>query len=257
MDVNVSTEEGICYLRLNRPAVFNSFNRSMSLDLQKALDLCSSNDEIRAIVITGEGKAFCAGQDLDEATSDNELTLEVIINEHYNPIIKMIREIEKPIICAVNGVAAGAGANIALACDIVVAKESASFIQAFSKIGLIPDSGGTFFLPRLIGFQKASALMMLGDKIGGAEAEKIGMIYKSFPDASFDQEVENLAFKISKMPTKGLVLTKKALNKSMINDLNQQLDLEKDLQIIAGETSDFKEGVSAFLEKRKPVFKGK
>ena len=169
----------------------------------------------------------------------------------------MIREIEKPIVCAVNGVAAGAGANIALACDIVVAKQSASFIQAFSKIGLIPDSGGTFFLPRLIGFQKASALMMMGDKVDGFEAERIGMIYKSFPDDSFDVEVETLAFKISKMPTKGLVLTKKALNKSMVNSLDQQLELEKDLQVIAGETGDFKEGVSAFMEKRKPIFNGK
>lgn len=257
MDINVSTVDGVCYLRLNRPAVFNSFNRSMSLDLQRALDLCSNKEEVRVIVITGEGKAFCAGQDLEEATTDNGLTLEVIINEHYNPIIKMIREIEKPIVCAVNGVAAGAGANIALACDIVVAKQSASFIQAFSKIGLIPDSGGTFFLPRLIGFQKASALMMMGDKVDGFEAERIGMIYKSFPDDSFDVEVEKLAFKISKMPTKGLVLTKKALNKSMVNSLDQQLELEKDLQVIAGETGDFKEGVSAFMEKRKPIFNGK
>jgi 2-(1,2-epoxy-1,2-dihydrophenyl)acetyl-CoA isomerase len=257
MDVICSTIENVCFLKLNRPNVFNSFNQSMAIQLQKELDRCSEDENIRAIVLSGEGKAFCAGQDLDEAVSENDLSLEVIIDKHYNPIIKKIREVEKPVICAVNGVAAGAGANIALSCDIVIAKESASFIQAFSKIGLIPDSGGTFFLPRLIGFQKASALMMLGDKVNAKEAESLGMIYKSVSDDDFDSYVNDLAVKVSKMPTKGLALTKKALNKSLDNDLNSQLNYERDLQVVAGETEDFSEGVSAFLEKRNPDFKGK
>ena len=176
MEIIVSISNGVCELRMNRPEVFNSFNKSMALALQKALDDCVDNDEVRVIVITGEGKAFCAGQDLAEATDPNGPELQSIVREHYNPIIKKIREIEKPVIGAVNGVAAGAGANIALACDVTFAKESASFIQAFSKIGLIPDSGGTFFLPRIIGMQKALALMFTGDKVGAKEAESMNMI---------------------------------------------------------------------------------
>jgi len=253
----VYKNESVCYLKLNRPSVFNSFNREMSLMLIQRLDECEQDASIRAVVLIAEGKAFCAGQDLEEATSDNGLSLEVIIKEHYNPIIRKIRNLNKPVVAAVNGVAAGAGANIALACDIVVAKKSASFIQAFSKIGLIPDSAGTFFLPRLIGFQKASALMMLGDKVLAEDAEKIGMIYKVFEDDQFDFEVEKLAIKLSNMPTKGLALTKKALNLSLENDLEAQLSVELDLQVLAGETSDFKEGVTSFLEKRPPVFHGK
>ena len=185
------------------------------------------------------------------------MDLEKIVSEHYNPCIKRLREIEKPIVAAVNGVAAGAGANIALACDIVVATESASFIQAFSKIGLIPDSGGTYTLPRLIGLQKATALMMLGDKISAQEAERLGMIYKYFPDDSFDAEVEKITSKLAKMPTKGLGLTKRALNLSLTNGLDTQLDIEEHLQAEAGESDDYNEGVNAFLEKRKPTFVGK
>lgn len=255
MELNVSFQNGIYTIKLNRPNVFNSFNRTMALQLIGELEKCSKNDEVRVVLLSGEGKAFCAGQDLEEAITSG-LTLEKIISEHYNPIIKSIREIEKPVICAVNGVAAGAGANIALSCDIVVAKETASFIQAFSKIGLIPDSGGTYMLPRLIGFQKASALMLLGDKISSSEAEQMGMIYKFYNDESFEEEVGKLALKVANMPTKGLVLTKLALNKSMVNSLDDQLIIEKDLQIIAGASNDFKEGVNAFLEKRIPVFKG-
>jgi 2-(1,2-epoxy-1,2-dihydrophenyl)acetyl-CoA isomerase len=256
MDLNISLSNGVCEIKLNRPEVFNSFNRSMALALQKALDECELNDEVRTIVITGEGKAFCAGQDLGEAVDPEGPELTTIVEEHYNPIILRIRNIEKPIIAAVNGVAAGAGANIALACDITIAKKSASFIQAFSKIGLIPDSGGTFFLPRIIGTQKALALMFTGDKIMAEQAEQMNMIYKAVDDDQFEEEVKKFAENLATMPTKGLGLTKKAVNQSMTNDLAQQLAVEGVLQTEAGETYDFREGVNAFLEKRKPIFKG-
>ncbi|MFN3757286.1 MAG: enoyl-CoA hydratase-related protein [Flavobacterium sp.] len=247
----------VAYIVLNRPEVFNSFNREMALSMQTALDQCASDASIRAIVITGNGKAFCAGQDLKEVVSP-ELNpgFRKILEEHYNPIVQRIRTIEKPIIAAVNGVAAGAGANIALACDIVLASEKASFIQAFSKIGLIPDSGGTFFLPRLIGFQRASALAMTGDKVSAAEALQMGLIYKVLSEESFEISVQQLAEQMAQMPTKALGLTKRLLNQSLTNDLETQLALESDLQIEASESYDYKEGVTAFVEKRKPEFNG-
>ena len=180
-----------------------------------------------------------------------------LLEEHYRPIVLKIRNLEKPVIAAVNGVAAGAGANIALACDIVVASEKASFIQAFSGIGLIPDSGGTFFLPRLVGFQKAVAISMLGDKISAEEAEQMGMIYKVFPVAEFEEQVQKLSSRLAQMPTKGLALTKQAFNSTMTNSLEEQLAVENEAQIAASLTDDYQEGVQAFLEKRKPVFKGR
>lgn len=228
----------------------------MALDLQHALDECAENSEVRAIVLTGEGKAFCAGQDLAEATDPNGPELESIVRDHYNPIIERLRNIEKPIIAAVNGVAAGAGANIALACDITIATESASFIQAFSKIGLIPDSGGTFFLPRIVGMQKALALMMTGDKVSATDAEAMNMIYKVVSDESFEEEVTKFAEKMAKMPTRGFGLTKKAVNASWNNTLTEQLKVEEVLQTEAGRTHDFSEGVNAFMEKRRPNFTG-
>lgn len=251
-------ENNIAFITLNRPEVFNSFNRDMALSLQSILDDCESNNTVRAIVLTGNGKAFCAGQDLKEVTSP-ELNpgFKKILEEHYNPIITRIRNIEKPIIGAINGVAAGAGANIALACDVVLAHEKVSFIQAFSLIGLIPDSAGTFFLPRLIGFQKASALAMLGDKIPADEAERLGMIYKVIPLETFEDEVNKLAYKMANMPTKALGLIKKSLNQSLTNNLDQQLALESKYQIEAAGTEDYAEGVAAFIEKRKPNFIGK
>jgi 2-(1,2-epoxy-1,2-dihydrophenyl)acetyl-CoA isomerase len=252
----VKKEGNVVVLTLNRPAVFNSFNREMSLELQKQLDACAADKSVRAILLTGEGKAFCAGQDLQEAVAGGDLTIEKIVNEHYNPIIKKIRSIEKPIICAVNGVAAGAGANIALACDVVVGGKGTAFIQAFSKIGLIPDSGGTFFLPRLIGFGKASALMMLADKITGEEAEHLGMIYKVVDDAELLNTANQLAQTLGNMPTLGIGLTKRLLNESMHNNLEQQLNAEMHVQAMVAKTYDHKEGVKAFLEKRKPEFKG-
>lgn len=250
-------ENNIAYIRFNRPEVFNSFNREMALRLQQVLDDCERNDEVRAIVLTGSGKAFCAGQDLKEVTS-SELNpgFKKILEEHYNPIITRLRAIKKPIVGAINGVAAGAGANIALACDVVVAHEQVSFIQAFSLIGLVPDSGGTYFLPRVIGFQKALALSMLGDKISANDAEKMGMIYKVVPFDDFETEVEQLALKLAVMPTKALGLIKELFNSSMTNDLDAQLSLESKLQIEAAGTQDYAEGVSAFIEKRKPNFTG-
>ncbi|HEY1033121.1 MAG TPA: enoyl-CoA hydratase-related protein, partial [Flavipsychrobacter sp.] len=215
-----------------------------------------NDEEVRCIYVSGAGKGFCAGQDLSEATDPQGPELEAIVREHYNPIIRRLRKIEKPIIAAVNGVAAGAGANIALACDIVLAAKSATFIQAFSKIALIPDSAGTFILPRLVGMQRALALTMLGDKVTAAEAVGMGMIYKSFADDSFEQETKKIATTLAQMPTKGLGLTKRLINETWNNTLEQQLDREKELQVEAGGTYDFKEGVNAFLEKRKPEFKG-
>lgn len=256
--IEFKIENNIGYLALNRPEVFNSFNREMALNLQGKLDLCEKDETVRAMVLTGNGKAFCAGQDLKEVSSP-ELNpgFQKILEEHYNPIISRIRTIEKPIIAAVNGVAAGAGANIALACDVVVAHEGASFIQAFSKIGLVPDSGGTFLLPRLIGFQKASALAMLGDKVSAEEAERLGMVYKQVPSEEFQEVVDKLAHKMAQMPTKALGAIKKLFNASMTNDLQSQLALESKYQIAASQSEDYKEGVAAFMEKRKPEFKGK
>lgn len=256
MELIIENIGNVRVIKLNRPQVFNSFNRSMALAFQKAIDDCDLDDSVRAIVVMGEGKAFCAGQDLAEATDPEGPELQSIVREHYNPIILKLRNIEKPVIAAVNGVAAGAGANIALACDIVIAKRSASFIQAFSKIGLIPDSGGTYFLPRLIGMQKALALMMTGDKVSASGAEAMNMIYRAVEDDEFDQFVMHFAANISKMPTKGLCLTKRAVNKAMSNDLVTQLALEEELQTEAGSTYDFREGVNAFMEKRQPEFKG-
>lgn len=255
--VLLKIENQVAYITLNRPEVFNSFNREMALSIQEVLNSCAVAADVRAIVITGSGKAFCAGQDLKEVT-DPELNpgFRKILEEHYNPIIQLIRTIEKPIIAAVNGVAAGAGANIALACDFVVASEHASFIQAFSKIGLIPDSGGTFFLPRLIGLQRATNLMMLGEKVNAIEARDMGLIYKIFPTAFFMEDVIRLAETLAAMPTKALGLTKRLLNKSLSNTLEQQLVLESDLQIEASSCNDYKEGVTAFVEKRTPEFKG-
>ncbi|GAB2838904.1 Clp protease/crotonase-like domain-containing protein [Ferruginibacter profundus] len=249
-------KNNIAFITLNRPEKFNSFNREMALLLQAHLDECASVPDIRCVYITGAGKAFCAGQDISELVGENKIALKQILSEHYNPIVKRIRNLPKPVVCAINGVAAGAGANIALCCDVVVATEAAAFIQAFSKIGLIPDSGGTFTLPRLIGWQKASALMMTGDKLSAADAEKMGMIYKVFTNDIFEAESKNIAATLSQMPTKGLAYTKHALNNAFNNSWEEQLLLEDEYQQKAALTTDYTEGISAFLEKRSPVFKG-
>ncbi|MDR3678324.1 MAG: 2-(1,2-epoxy-1,2-dihydrophenyl)acetyl-CoA isomerase PaaG [Flavipsychrobacter sp.] len=250
-------ENGVGYITLNRPEKYNSFNREMALTLQQHLDTCAQSDEVRCVYLSGAGKGFCAGQDLSEATNPAEIDFEKFVREHYNATIMRIRNMEKPVIAAVNGVAAGAGANIALACDIVVANSSATFIQAFSKIGLIPDSGGTWLLPRLVGMQRAMALMMTAEKVSAADAVSMGMIYKSFADDIFETESKKMAMELAQMPTKGLGLTKRLLNATFNNTIEEQLELEMKVQVEAGNTADFKEGVHAFLEKRKPVFKGK
>lgn len=248
-------KEAVAYITFNRPDKYNAFNREMALLLQEKLDECK-DATVRCVYITGAGKAFCSGQDLEEVVDPAGPKIEHIVGDHYNPIITRIRQLQKPVVAAVNGVAAGAGANIALACDVVIASQSASFIQAFSKIGLIPDSGGTFFLPRLVGWQKASALMMLGDKVTAEEAERLGMIYKFFPPETFEAETKKIAATLAAMPTKGLALTKQLLENSVDNDLEEQLYDEEIFQQRAGSTKDYKEGVQAFLEKRSPSFTG-
>lgn len=251
-----SVEGQVGIIKLNRPERFNSFNREMALAVQDALQSFATDNNIRCIYITGNGRAFSAGQDISELTGEHAIGIDKILTEHFNPIVKMIRSIQKPVVAAVNGVAAGAGANIALCCDIVVASVSASFIQAFSKIGLVPDSGGTYFLPKLIGFQKASALMMTGDKVGAEEAERLGMIYKYFGEADFEIESKKIAVNLAAMPTRGLAFTKQVLNTSLTAGFEDQLNAEDEFQRKAVSTKDYIEGINAFLEKRPPNFTG-
>jgi len=246
----------VAFITLNRPDKFNAFNREMALALQARLDECASLHEVRCVHLTGAGKAFCAGQDIAELTGENRIEIKQILSEHYNPIVKRIRNLAKPVVAAVNGVAAGAGANIALCCDVVVAAEGASFIQAFSKIGLIPDSGGTFTLPRLIGWQKASALMMTGDKCSAQDAERLGMVYKVFTNSAFEAEARSMALQLAGMPTKALAYTKHALNRSFSQSWEEQLMLEDEFQQKAAATEDYEEGIQAFLAKSSPLFKG-
>jgi 2-(1,2-epoxy-1,2-dihydrophenyl)acetyl-CoA isomerase len=256
-DILLEIKDNIARISLNRPEKLNAFNRQMALELQDQLLACDENESVRAVILTGEGRAFCSGQDLTEFPADQLPDFEKAIDENYNPVIRLLKTIRKPVLCAVNGIAAGAGANIALACDIVVAVNSASFVQAFSKIGLIPDCGGTFFLPRLIGLQKATALMMLGDKISAAQAEGMGMIYACFEEEVFIEKTMEIATVLSKLPTIALMLTRKALLESSTNGLEKQLELEKKFQQKAGHTEDFREGVTAFLQKRTPRFTGR
>jgi 2-(1,2-epoxy-1,2-dihydrophenyl)acetyl-CoA isomerase len=248
--------EQIAFISFNRPEKLNSFTREMALLFQNRLDECASLREVRAVYLTGAGKAFSAGQDLAEVTDPGGPGLARVLQEQFNPIITRIRNLPKPVVAAVNGVAAGAGANIALCCDIVVAAQSASFIQAFSKIGLIPDSGGTYFLPRLIGWQKATAIAMLGDKISAVEAERMGMVYKVYDNGEFDGASRALTSVLAQLPTRALAFTKHAFNYSAANTLEAQLLLEDELQQKAAQSKDYQEGVRAFLEKRPATFKG-
>jgi 2-(1,2-epoxy-1,2-dihydrophenyl)acetyl-CoA isomerase len=248
--------QNVAKISLNRPEVLNSFNSAMSQELILTLKDAAQNRSVRSILITGEGRAFCAGQDLQEILG-SERPLDDIVTKNYNPAISLIRETEKPVVAAVNGIAAGAGANLALACDFVIASKEANFIQAFAKVGLIPDSGGTFFLPRLIGMARASALTMLGDKITAEDAFQMGLIYKVVDSASLSEISFAIARQLATQATKALGMTKRLLNASFANSLQEQLELEAALQGEAGNSEDYKEGISAFLEKRRAIFKGK
>ena len=254
--INFFIKNQVATISLNRPDVLNSFNYSMADEVIEAFKTCENNNNIRAIILTGEGRAFCAGQDLEEATGNNAPSIDKIVEHTYNPILTAIRNLPKPIICAVNGVAAGAGANIAIACDITFACESANFIQSFTNIGLVPDSGGTFNLPRLIGIQNAAALMFSGDKLSAIEAERLGLIYKCTTDEKLMETVISYAEKLAKRPTKSIGLTKELLNQSVTNNLYDQLEMEKKYQAISAQSYDHSEGIKAFFEKRKPEYKG-
>lgn len=256
--INGTLSEGVATVTLNRPDVLNSFNRAMATELQLTLGALAKDPMVRAILLTGAGRAFCAGQDLAEAVPETGPLPDLgdIVHASYNPIIRLIRAIEKPVICAVNGVAAGAGANLALACDILIAAEDASFIQSFAKIGLIPDSGGTFFLPRLVGLHRATAMMMLGDRVTAVRAKELGLVHDVVPHSVLQDTAFGMARSLAAQATRGFGLTKRALNRSMGSDLDSQLEFEEELQREAGRTKDYEEGVRAFLEKRKPKFTG-
>lgn len=247
---------GVAHITLNRPEKYNSFNLEMALALQGALDLAATDHAVRCVLLCGSGKAFCAGQDLGETPDPTQLDFDKILTERYNPIVLRLRALEKPVVCGVNGVAAGAGANLALAGDIVIARKSAAFIQAFINIGLIPDCGGTFMLPRLVGAARAMALCITGEKVSADTAVDMGMIYQAAADEEFEAACTAMAERLASLPTKGIALTKKLLNESFNNTLQQQLEQEMRLQVAAGKTKDFAEGVAAFMQKRKPVFEG-
>ena len=256
--ISTSLEHNILTITLNRPDKLNSVIEPMAKQLQDSLADAAENNKVRCVLLTGNGKAFCAGQDLPEVVDKgDDYELGDTVRRSYNPIIKAIRHLEKPVVCAVNGTAAGAGANIALACDLVLASDNAVFVQSFSKIGLIPDSGGTFFLPRLVGLQRANAMYLLDEKISPAKAEEIGLIYKLVEADSLMDEAKSICQKLASMPTKGFGLYKRAINQSLSNNVDEHLELEADLQTEAGKTHDYHEGVQSFLEKRKPEFEGK
>jgi 2-(1,2-epoxy-1,2-dihydrophenyl)acetyl-CoA isomerase len=255
----VSLDGGVLTVTLNRPDKLNAFNPEMHQQLRKALERALDEAAVRAVLLTGAGRGFCAGQDLSERnlSADAPIDLSVSLGSHYNPLVRRLRELPKPIVCAVNGVAAGAGANIALACDLVIAARSASFVQSFARLGLVPDSGGTWLLPRLAGSARAMGLALLGEKLSAEQAEHWGLIWKVVEDASLMDEAVSLAKALAAGPTRGYGLVKKALNASWGNSLDAQLDLERDLQREAGLTQDYREGVAAFMQKRKPEYKGK
>jgi 2-(1,2-epoxy-1,2-dihydrophenyl)acetyl-CoA isomerase len=254
--IEYEVESLVCTIRLNRPDVLNSFHSAMAAEVQDALDKASHAPEVRAVLLTANGRGFCAGQDLAEAIDPNGPDIQTIVEATYNPIIQKIRNLTKPVVCAVNGVAAGAGANIAFACDITIASTQAKFIQSFTHIGLIPDSGGTWFLPRLIGMQRATALAMLGDKLSAEEAKSFGLIWDTAEPEELHERAKQICARLNQLPLVGLGLTKKAFLMGQEQSLEQQLRTEALLQAQAAQSNDHKEGVQAFLEKRTPKFTG-
>ena len=255
-----AVEAGVASLTLHRPEKLNAFNDEMHLELRAALARAADDETVRALLLTGAGRGFSAGQDLSDRKfnpSEGPRDLGATIERFYNPLVRTLRALPKPIVAAVNGVAAGAGCNIALACDIVLAGRSASFLQAFARIGIVPDSGGTFFLPRLVGSARAMALALLAEPVSAERAVEMGLIWRCHEDEKLMPEATALARRLATQPTKGLALIKQALNASFDNDLDRQLDLERDLQRMAGRTEDYREGIAAFLEKRKADFKGR
>jgi len=256
----VSQDAGVLTITLNRPEKLNAFNPEMHSLLRQAIERAADEAGIRAVLLTGSGRGFCAGQDLAErnvSPGAAPIDLSVSIGSYYNPLVRRLRGLPKPVVCAVNGVAAGAGANIALACDLVLAARSASFVQSFARLGLIPDSGGTYFLPRLAGTARAMGLALLGEKLSAEDAERWGLIWKAVDDDRLLAEANALARALAAGPTKGYGLVKRAIYASAGNSLEAQLDLERDLQRDAGSSADYREGVSAFLEKREPRYQGK
>jgi 2-(1,2-epoxy-1,2-dihydrophenyl)acetyl-CoA isomerase len=252
--------QGYALITLNRPEKLNSFNPEMHERLRDALAEVRRRDDVRAVLLTGAGRGFCAGQDLSERVvkaGAEPPDLGHTIGTFYNPLVRTLRNLEKPVVCAVNGVAAGAGANIALACDIVLAARSASFVQAFSRIGLMPDSGGTYFLPRLVGMARAMGLALLGERLSAEDAERLGLIWKCVDDARLMEEADRIAAAFGSGPTKAYGAIKEALYASPHNSLDAQLNFERDVQRELGRTEDYREGVSAFMEKRAPAFRGK
>jgi 2-(1,2-epoxy-1,2-dihydrophenyl)acetyl-CoA isomerase len=257
--VLVSLEAGVLSVTLNRPEKLNALNPEMHVQLRAALERAADEPAVRALRLTGAGRGFCTGQDLaerDVSAGAAPIDLSVSLGSYYNPLVRRMRALPKPIVCAVNGVAAGAGANLALACDIVIAARSATFVQAFSKLGLVPDSGGTYFLPRLVGTARAMGLALLAEKLTAEQAVQWGLIWKVVDDERLAAEASELAATLASGPTKGFGLLKRALYASATNSLDAQLDLERDLQREAGLSTDYREGVSAFKEKRAPRFKG-